>query len=306
MKRLSQNLLSKYSVKNGEIRPKENLKVKIDNSNIEIPEDAVWVLAHTSKEDRNLITSCINVLKHSFILNLKSKYGIKFKDYKWLKQPENPELWGYLLVTTEKGTVGDGEVHKDSLQKSMHSFPYTMLKKRAEDRAILLELGLYSQGLYSESEVTPEMVEEHNIPLPINKDQELKETILKISAYLKYNKETLLELISSITGQPKENIDLDSMSTDLLAKSVNRLTEIGKEEKALRKKLCIEVYKTDPTQSPDELKKLSSKELEKKLSFLKQKKSLLVRKEPYDYSPELPPDEITEAKREESLKKEID
>jgi hypothetical protein len=261
-KTLASHLKDDYKIEaGGKVIPKTGIKVKIQDKEVEFKDQDIWVLAHTSKGDRSLIVNCTKVITHARVIALKQEYDIKFVNYDWKKEPNNIDLWGYLLVTTENGTVGDGEVHIDTLARNMRQFAYTILKKRAEDRAILQELGLYSYGIYSDAEITPEMRGNFDdTPEPKSIKEGLLEKIKKAHQYLGQTDKELLELVAGLTGEKPSKIDLDSMSPDILAKISNTLNQLSREEMALRKKYAADFLRiaTDTKKTVEELLEVPS------------------------------------------------
>lgn len=277
-KQLATHLQKDYKVEaGGNVISKTGIKVKINDKEIEFKDQDIWILAHTSKGDRNLIVKCTKVLTHAKVIALKQEYGIKFTNYDWKKEPNNQDLWGYLLVTTEDGTVGDGEVHAKTLTQNMKHFAYTILKKRAEDRAVLQELGLYSYGIYSDAEITPEMRQESldDIPEPKSSVKEdLLDKIKKAEHYLGFSEKESLELIATLTGEKPDKIELDSMSPDILAKIYNTLKKLTREEMALRKKYAAEFLKVavDTKKTVEELLEVSSSKLKEGIEIERKKR----------------------------------
>jgi hypothetical protein len=274
-KQLASHLQDEYLIDaGGKVIPKSGLKVKIDGKDVELNDPDIWVLAHTSKSNRDMYIRCTKIITHATILRLKNEHDIKFTNYEWKKEPNNSDLWGYLLVTTENGFVGDGEVHIKTLMPSMRNFPYTMLKKRAEDRAVLLELGLYGL-VYSEEEITPEMKEDfEETPTPkSNVKTELLDKIERANDYLCQPKKELLELVAGLTGQEPGKVDLPNMSTDLLAKIFNTLKKMTREEYSARKELLPEFFKTHPKtkKTEEELLNVPSKRLQQAIDKKKEK-----------------------------------
>lgn len=261
---LIKSLRDKYIVKNGEVKLKKPLKVKIMEEEVEVPEEGVWI-AFFKSSDKRYIVRCNPTLTHAYLLHLKDLYNIKIKSYNWLKLPELPDLWGYLIVRSEKGTYADGEVHKSNLMKQMHGFACTLLKKRAEDRLIMLELGLYQQGLYAEDELKyiPEeqKVSNYNDLPKENYRERITKKIREINSFLNQNEEQLKEYIAGFTGQDHKNIDIDSISPDILAKVHKNLRSIAAKEWNLRKELVEKLID-------------KNKELEKNKSALLKKNSV--------------------------------
>jgi hypothetical protein len=245
-KQLATHLKADYKIEaGGKVVSKSGLKVKIKEKNVELKDPDIWILAHTSKSNRDMYVKCTKIITHAAVLRLKREHSIKFTDYDWKKEPNNPELWGYLLVTTECGTVGDGEVHAKTLSLNMRTFAYTMLKKRAEDRAVLQALGLYGL-VYSESEVTPDMKEDfEETPEPKDVKGTLLTKIAKASEYLGPSI-NLIELVAGLTGEEAGKIELDNMSPDILAKISNHLNQLSREELALRKTHLVEFLRLHP------------------------------------------------------------
>lgn len=275
-KQLATHLKEDYKIEaGGKVIPKTGIKVKIQGKDVEFTGKDIWVLAHTSKGDRSLIVNCTKVITHARVVALKQEYKIKFTNYDWKKEPNNLELWGYLLVTTDKGTVGDGEVHIDTLARNMRQFAYTILKKRAEDRAVLLELGLYSYGIYSDAEITPEMRMEgfEETPEPRSVKESLLLKIEKAHLYLGQTDKELLELVVVLTGEKPEGIELDNLSPDLLAKISNTLNQLSREEMALRKGLAAEFLKVaaNTEKTVEDLLKVPSSKLREGIKIEKKK-----------------------------------
>ncbi len=274
MKELAEWLLEDYKMKDGKVIPKSKINVKIrresskEEEDIDIT-DKMWVLANTTRKDKNLIVSCTKILTHAGALFLKRISGIKFKEgsYTIIKEPALPDLHGYATIETVNGTMGDGEVAKETLQNAMKPYSFTMLKKRTEDRTILLELGLYEQGIYSEVEITPDMKAEldDNIVITDDKKKKLTKQVLTANEYLNQDEKALKEFVAGITGQPIKNIDILSMSTDILAKVYNELNKLCREELKKRQELADQLVKSDKKLNRKKLIELHSSELEKKL-----------------------------------------
>jgi len=156
-------LKDKYDLKGTKIVTKEPLYYVIKGEKKLVPEGAVWFLPHSRRND-DLIVNITPVITHAHCLELAMSYPdiVKFDTcvYEYKKWPfDNSDLWGYLIIRNVDGFVGDGEVHRNTLQPSMLSYACTMLTKRAEDRLILRTLGLYQQGFYSEVEFAGSEVE---------------------------------------------------------------------------------------------------------------------------------------------------
>lgn len=273
-KSLATHLEAEYKQVGNQVIPKGEVKVHIkEGKEGEKSYDIskfVWVLANTSKSNKDLYVSCTKILKHSGALYLKRMSGLKFVEgsYTIHKTPDNDDIHGYATIMTEKGTLGDGEVHKRSLQPSMYAYPYTMLKKRTEDRAILQELGLYELGFYSDAEITPEMMSAvDDIPLNDNKKVDLVNRIRTANAYLNQSEAELVEFVSATTGNPTSNIDIDSMSVDVLARIFNKLKAVSKEEMSRRIELVTKIMSGGLSKSTkEELMDIHSSELEKTAS----------------------------------------
>ncbi len=272
MKELSNWLKDDYEIKGSKIVPKTEIKVKIRREATKKEEeiditDKMWVLGNTTRNNKNLIVSCTKILTHAGALYLKRISGIKFKEgsYNIIKEPTVENLLhGYATIETVDGTMGDGETHKDTLQKSMHPYSFTMLKKRTEDRAILLELGLYEQGFYSDVEVTPDMLAgvEDDIIITDDKKKKLIEQVLTANKYLNQDETALKEFVAGLTGQPVKNIDIHSATTDILAKTYNELNKLCKEELSKRQELADELVGENKKLNRKELLKKHSSELE--------------------------------------------
>lgn len=278
MKELAKRLQEEYKIEGRNIVPKHPVKVKIKREGKDEPEeiditDKMWVLGNSTRSNKNLIVNCTKILKHTGALYLKRIAELEFKEdsYKLIKEPSAPDLHGYATIETTNGTVGDGEVHKSTLQASMQSYPYTMLKKRTVDRAILLELGLYEEGFYSEVEITPEMLMGEDIIITDNKKEELIEKVLKANQYLNQNEKALKEFVAGITGRPLKDIDIVSMTTDILARVYNELAKLCKEELKHRQELVGKIWEVDKTVPKKSLIENHSSGLEKALTKLEKK-----------------------------------
>jgi hypothetical protein len=121
---------------------------------IKIPSEHIHVSTFKSKYNRNEINRCVNKITHAYLMKIKRDLGIKLDVPVIIRKPdEDKDLWGYCIVKVlDSDAYGDGEVHDDTLKGNMYTYAFTMMVKRAQDRAICNEIGLYSEGFYSESE----------------------------------------------------------------------------------------------------------------------------------------------------------
>jgi len=168
---LAEWLKDDYEInKKGELASKKKLTYTINDVVKEFPEDAIW-FQHFATSGTNVIYKIIPTIKHSFCLKLAEDYKDLVKMETWnrtvIKWPHTDleNLHGYCYITNRDGFMGDGEVHKKTVNENMWPFINTMMMKRSEDRLILKCLGLYQQGYFSTEEFGGEMLD----------DKELKE-----------------------------------------------------------------------------------------------------------------------------------
>jgi len=121
---------------------------------IVIPSEHIFVSGFKSKHNRNEISRCVNKITHAYLMKIKRDLNIQLEAPEFVKRPdEDKDLWGYCIIKVkDSDSYGDGEVHDDTLKGTMYAYAFTMMVKRAQDRAICNEIGLYSEGFYTEHE----------------------------------------------------------------------------------------------------------------------------------------------------------
>lgn len=154
---LPKRYIKDYEILEDRVFLKNDYKFKSEKlkDEILIPKEHVIV---TVTREKGTIKHLSNKISHAHILFLKEKHNIKFDKYDLIADPTlNNQGRGYVRVSL-KGSdiVGDGEVVITSLPEDWQKYAFTMLYKRAEDRAISQYLGLYSEGFLTESEILPE------------------------------------------------------------------------------------------------------------------------------------------------------
>lgn len=157
MEELSERYKKDYELRDSIVTIKKDYKFKSTKleSEIVIPKEHIIV---TVTREKGTIKHLSKKISHAYILFLKEKHQIKFDKYDLISDPtSNKEGHGYVRVyIKDSDIVGDGEVVKDSLPEEWQKYAFTILYKRAEDRAISQYLGLYSEGFLTESEILPE------------------------------------------------------------------------------------------------------------------------------------------------------
>lgn len=155
VKQLANHLKSEYDTDGYNITCKNDFTFNFNNQDIKIPKESVIVVGYGSSKDQDLIIRCVKKISHPFILKMVDDLSLKLINYEIVKHPDSQDKWGYATVICtdgERSVDGDGEVHSSNLKGGMSGYPFTILRKRAEDRAVLRYLGLYQKGFYSESE----------------------------------------------------------------------------------------------------------------------------------------------------------
>lgn len=158
MNQLPERYRNDYELKDEQVKIKKDYKFKshIDENDITIPKEHIIVTV-TRDKDQN-IKRLSNKVSHAYLLSLKEKFKIKFGKYDLIADPtNNTEGRGYVRIPIEDtNIVGDGEILTRKLQGDFEQYAFTILFKRAEDRAIAKHIGLYSEGFLTESELLPE------------------------------------------------------------------------------------------------------------------------------------------------------
>lgn len=156
--KLSEHLLDEYKVdKDGSVVLKTEF-YEYDSGEkygkIKIPSDQIFVSAFKSKHNRNEINRCAKKISHAMLMKIKRDHNIRLTRPDIIRRPdEEQDLWGYCIVDViDSDSYGDGEVHSETLHRNFWAYAFTMMVKRAQDRAICNEIGLYSEGFYSEYE----------------------------------------------------------------------------------------------------------------------------------------------------------
>ena len=227
------------------------------------PDDSYWVLANTKKGDPNLIVSCSTVLNHSYCLHLQKLYDVKIpKQNRYVQEMARPDNdWhGLVWVFTEKGTFGDGECMSgefSNIQPSMKSYPMIMAMKRAEDRAIIRELGLYHQGFMSDVENPEDTFDEKEIDKirQRNEDnnrenlmtpEEIKSAYIKaLKLFMEEHKEEwdkdadkansmLQSLVATFLNKPKEQCETKLLTIEELRTATVMLNKHRHEQKEFK------------------------------------------------------------------------
>ncbi len=146
-----------YEIKNGQVKFKKDYKFESDRKgDITIPKEHIIV---TVSYKDNKISNLSNKVSHAYLLKLKEKHNIKFGKYDLIPNLSDGS-WGYLRIGIE-GTniVGDGEVIREKLPEDFKQYAFTIMFKRAEDRAISKFFGIDSEGFLTESEILNDKVQ---------------------------------------------------------------------------------------------------------------------------------------------------
>lgn len=159
MRKLAEHLKEKYTIdkETGEVIMKKDFRFKSIryNKEIVIPVEHIFVSSFTSKNNRNVLSRCVPKITHAYLLRLAEELNIELEEPDIIRRPDAAEdyTWGYCIVRVkDKNIFGDGEVHDDTLKGNMLAYAFTMMVKRAQDRAISNAIGLYSHGFYTETE----------------------------------------------------------------------------------------------------------------------------------------------------------
>ena len=146
-----------YELKDGTVIIKNDYKFKSTKLEREIVITKEHIIVNVVKEGEAIKNLCKKV-SHAYILLLKEKHKIEFDTYDLIADPNvNKDGHGYVRISIkDSNIIGDGEVVRDSLPEEWQKYAFTILYKRAEDRAIAQYLGLYSEGFLTESEILPE------------------------------------------------------------------------------------------------------------------------------------------------------
>ena len=228
---LSDWLKEDFEIKKGEVIPKKKYSYEVDGKVYNIDPSWIWVQIFCSKENPDLIVRCIPTLTHAACLILAEKHKDKVK-LNTLKRTvhcfphTNERLYGYMTVVNEDNVFADGEVCKETLNKTMFSYAATMMHKRAEDRLCLRALGLYQIGFYSETEFGGEDPEEHKNSITPDEIEERK------------HRERIIDIkkMVDILKEEDANFNPDVFSRTLIGKDKSEYTE--DDWKVVYKALC--------------------------------------------------------------------
>jgi hypothetical protein len=200
-----------FTENNGVLSPKEDILLNIGGRDFVIPSGEIW----GTKSNGNIIP----VLRHRHILVLKKELGVEFeipypvKD--WVVPSSSNNFRAYVFVYTKNGTFGDGEVYVPNSTKMEQNFALTIALKRAEDRAIMKELGLYQQGLYSEVEFMTENT-------PRKENPEIDVAVKRATIFQELNKicydkgvtkDSVQSIIESKFHKTKESLSIEELTT---------------------------------------------------------------------------------------------
>lgn len=156
MEELPERYKKDYELKDGRVFIKNDYKFKSEKKgDIVIPKEHIIV---SISYKNNKINNLSNKVSHAYLLRLKEKHNIKFGKYDLIPDPATSDgSWGYIRIPIE-GTniVGDGEVVREKLPEDFKQYAFTIMFKRAEDRAISKFFGIDSEGFLTESEILPE------------------------------------------------------------------------------------------------------------------------------------------------------
>lgn len=203
MKKLSKHLQNEFTTDGYNVFVKSDFKFTYKGKQYTIKSSDIYVTPFKSKSDPDLIVSCSKTIRHPFILSLADKIGIELKNYTIIKRPDdNDKLWGYATIIAtdgDKSIEADGEVHTSNLTSMVKGYAFTMLRKRAEDRAILKLIGLYQHGFYSDSEIEQEQKYDDTKQTNVESD-ELLDKIRKITISKGLNREQLEDIAQKTLG----------------------------------------------------------------------------------------------------------
>jgi len=156
-RKLAEHLKEKFAInEDGEVVLKEDFTFKSAryNKKITIPVEHIFVSTFGGKNNKRIIARCVPKITHAYLMKIAADLDINLEKPQIVREPELDEnLWGYCIVKVVDSPVyGDGEIHQDTLKGNMECYAFTMMVKRAQDRAISNAIGLYSHGFYTESE----------------------------------------------------------------------------------------------------------------------------------------------------------
>lgn len=151
---LSERYKKDYELKNGTVVIKNDYKFKSQKSKDEIVIPKEHIIVNVVREE-GAIKYLSKKISHAYLLFLKEKHQIKFDKYDLIADPTmNQDGHGYVRVyIKDSDIIGDGEVVRNRLPENWSDYAFTILYKRAEDRAIAKYLGMYSEGFLTESEI---------------------------------------------------------------------------------------------------------------------------------------------------------
>ena len=225
-----------YEINDGQITYKKDYKFKSSRIDKDITIPKEHIIVYDTKE-KDTIKNLTKQVSHSYLLHLKEIHSIKFGEYEIIADPtDNEEKRGYVRVCIEDSDViGDGEVLVDCLPTDFQQYAFTIMFKRAEDRAIAKYLGLYSEGFLTESEILPSNTEkvqyddleigkvtddktfdDKNDNNNVNKESDTTELILLLLKLLKVDTTGFQQDILEETGKDNLYDCTDKQKSDLL------------------------------------------------------------------------------------------
>lgn len=192
--KLAYHLQKDYDVIDNEIVYKHTVIVKKPSGEeFEIPKDWFWILRQTSKENREYVTNCSKILKHSACIKLAEEFKIDLTQIKnnWLMLPTEANDFRAVVEATHPSCIPIiGEASPSSLNSTMKSYLCTMASKRAHDKIITFVSGVYQYGFYSQSETGGKFVNNATTDDDDEPEKPISPPVKKVSELpKKYSKE---------------------------------------------------------------------------------------------------------------------